>query len=54
MNQLELPLISRQENNVVISQRAHDGYINATAMCQAAGKRLNHYLDNNSTKAFIA
>ncbi|MTC44255.1 KilA-N domain-containing protein [Providencia sp. wls1922] len=56
MNQLELelPLISRQENNVVISQRAHDGYINATAMCQAAGKRLNHYLDNASSKAFIS
>lgn len=54
MNQLELPLISRQENNVVISQRAYDGYINATAMCQAAGKRLNHYLDNASSKAFIA
>ncbi|MDE9479676.1 KilA-N domain-containing protein [Xenorhabdus bovienii] len=54
MEQLNLPLIEREENNVVIAQRAYDGYINATAMCQAVGKRLNHYLDNNSTKAFTS
>ncbi|MBS7783104.1 KilA-N domain-containing protein [Providencia stuartii] len=54
MNQLELPLISRQENNVVISQRAHDGYINATAMCKAAGKLLGHYLENSTAKSFLS
>ena len=54
MNQLDLPLIIRQENNVVITQNALDGYINATSMCDAAGKKLGHYLENVSTKAFIA
>ena len=53
MNQIELPFIERMENNVVISQNALDGYINATSMCDAAGKKLSHYLENASTKAFI-
>lgn len=37
----------------IIEQRAEDGYINATAMCKAAGKRFNHYYDNGGNKAFI-
>ncbi|MEQ1977641.1 KilA-N domain-containing protein [Xenorhabdus sp. SGI240] len=53
MKQLDLPLISREENNVVIAQRAYDGYINATAMCKAAGKLLGHYLENNTSKSFL-
>jgi hypothetical protein len=53
MNQIELPFIDRTENNVIISQNALDGYINATAMCDAAGKKLSHYLENASTKAFV-
>ncbi|MFC6363679.1 KilA-N domain-containing protein [Tatumella punctata] len=53
MSQIELPFIERRENNVVISQNALDGYINATSMCDAAGKKLGHYLENTSTKAFL-
>ncbi|AOM39938.1 KilA-N domain-containing protein [Xenorhabdus hominickii] len=53
MKQLDLPLIAREENNVVIAQRAYDGYINATAMCKAAGKQLGHYLENNISKSFL-
>ncbi|WP_454122708.1 KilA-N domain-containing protein [Kosakonia sp. Marseille-Q7440] len=53
MNQIELPFIDRTENNVIISQNALDGYINATSMCDAAGKKLSHYLENASTKAFV-
>ncbi|WP_387467071.1 KilA-N domain-containing protein [Photorhabdus sp. RM323S] len=53
MKQLDLPLIAREENNVVIAQRAYDGYINATAMCKAAGKQLGHYLENSTAKLFL-
>lgn len=31
-----------------------DGYINATAMCRAAGKEFGHYNANATTKAFLA
>ena len=37
-----------------IEQRAKDGYINATAMCQAAGREFKHYNANQATKAFLA
>ncbi|MDI2112058.1 KilA-N domain-containing protein [Commensalibacter nepenthis] len=53
MEQLDLPLIQRQENNVLISQRAYDGYINATAMCKAASKEFKHYNSLSTTKAFV-
>ena len=36
--QMVLPLIERKHANKLISQRAKDGYINATAMCDAAGR----------------
>ena len=32
--------IDRVADNDIISQRVTDGYINATAMCKAAGKNL--------------
>lgn len=54
MVQGELALIPRKVENVVVSQRLIDGYINATAMCQAAGKQLGHYLSNGTTKAFLS
>ena len=52
-HQLSLSLISHKVQDSIIEQRAEDGYINATAMCKAAGKRFNHYYDNDSNKAFI-
>ncbi len=52
--QLSLHLIHRQVENTLVEQRKLDGYINATAMCQAAGKRLGHYLENGGTSAFLA
>ena len=36
-----------------VRQRVPDGYVNATAMCKAAGKRLNNYLRNADTQAFL-
>lgn len=51
--QLELNLIHHQANGSVIDQRAADGYINATAMCKAAGKQWGHYWEKESAQAFI-
>ena len=41
--QITLSLISHEIENAVIPQRAKDGYINATAMCNAVGKKFNDY-----------
>lgn len=53
-HQYSLSLINHAVNDSVIAQRAKDGYINATALCQAANRRWNHYRDNQQTKEFIA
>jgi hypothetical protein len=45
-------LISRDFHGATIRQRS-DGYLNATDMCQASGKRLNNYFRLKSTKAFL-
>lgn len=52
--QAHLALIPHVAEGATIYQRPEDGYINATAMCHAAGKRWNHYSSNETTKAFIA
>jgi uncharacterized protein (DUF983 family) len=51
--QLQLALIPHQVENTVIHQRALDGYVNATAMCEACGKKLNHYLSNKTAQEFL-
>ena len=52
--QLIIPgVIDRKAENEIISQRVTDGYVNATAMCKAAGKRWNDYYVLSTTKAFI-
>lgn len=50
---LELQLIEHQVEKSIIPQRATDGYVNATAMCQAVGKRLGNYLQTDTTHAFL-
>ena len=52
--QFSLPLIERKHDATLISQRAKDGYINATAMCKAANRQFKHYNENATTKAFAA
>lgn len=37
-----------------IHRRSTDGWVNATAMCQAGGKRWNHYAANDRTREYIA
>jgi hypothetical protein len=51
---LALPLISRHLGADLIHQRAADGYVNATAMCKAAGKRINDYVRLAATTEFMA
>jgi KilA-N domain len=48
-----LSLIERKHADAVIQQRAGDGYVNATAMCQAAGKLFGDYARLDATKAFL-
>lgn len=52
--QLMIPgIIDRKADNEIISQRVTDGYVNATAMCKAVGKRWSHYLQLSTTKPFL-
>ncbi len=51
--QLSLTLIHREANGSVIDQRSADGYINATALCKAAGKLWSDYRRNNATVEFL-
>jgi hypothetical protein len=51
--QQHLALIPRKIEGGVIHQRPKDGYINATAMCQAAGKLFSDYGRLTSTAAFV-
>lgn len=53
-HQYSLTLIHREANGSVIDQRSVDGYINATAMCAAAGKKISHYLENKATASFLS
>jgi hypothetical protein len=43
----------RAWNDAAIALRDDDGYANATAMCQANGKHLPHYLSNQRTKDYV-
>ncbi len=52
MRQMSFQLIEHKTNNQIIHQRPSDGYINATALCQAAGKRVGDYIRLDTTTAF--
>jgi hypothetical protein len=52
--QQHFDLISHKAQGATIYQRPNDGYINATAMCQASGKRWNDYGRLSTTASFLA
>ena len=52
-NAYQLPIIYHEIEESTINQRAIDGYINATAMCKAAGKLFAHYFHLHGTKAYL-
>jgi hypothetical protein len=51
--QLSLDLIPHKVGTEIISLRAKDGYVNATAMCKVAGRLWGHYRSTASTEAFL-
>jgi hypothetical protein len=51
--QAALALIPREESGSLINQRMLDGYINATALCQAIGKDFYDYSRLKTTQDFI-
>ena len=52
-SQSELALIPHKVENRIVQQRAVDGYINATEMCRASGKRFGWYYRLDGTRAFM-
>ena len=46
-------LVKHHVQGHIVPQRVPDGYIDATAMCQATGKRLNDYTRLKTTTAFL-
>ena len=51
-HQSEMPIIPHKVRGRLIHQRATDGYINATAMCQAVGRPWGRYWEAASSKQF--
>lgn len=49
----EKAIIVHQLEAMPVGQRVSDGYINATAMCQVAGKEWSHYRSNKDTQDFL-
>lgn len=49
----EFPIIRRDINDTFIALRLTDGYINATALCEACDKKLEDYTRLNATNEFM-
>ena len=47
-------LVKHHVQGHIVPQRVPDGYIDATAMCQAAGKLWGHYWETATAKNFVA
>lgn len=54
MNQYNLVLLEREVNNQLMYQRSEDGYVNATAMCKAAGSFFADYQRLSTTQLYLA
>ena len=52
--QMALPLVQYELATEIIHQRVRDGYVNATAMCKAAGKLWADYNRIGPTQAYLA
>ncbi|MDB5462671.1 MAG: hypothetical protein JWP23_1060 [Phenylobacterium sp.] len=51
--QQSLALIPHTYEGQIVRQRSGDGYVNATALCTAAGKLFGHYYENDRTIEFV-
>ena len=47
------PLVARNWNGTPIPRRTTDGYVNATTMCKANGKRWNSYFETDRGASYI-
>lgn len=52
--QNKLSFVPHDYQGQLVEQRVRDGFINATAMCQAAGRLFGDYSRNSTTRAFLA
>lgn len=52
-HQYSLSLIPHQVGSSIVQQRASDGYINATELCRAAGRRWNDYFEPKRSQDFF-
>lgn len=50
---MSLPLVQYEIEHEIVYQRVADGYVNATAMCKAAGRLFGHYNGLKTTQAFL-
>jgi hypothetical protein len=50
--QISLPLVTYEIERELVHQRVRDGYVNATAMCKAAGKLFGDYARLKTTDPF--
>lgn len=46
-------LVTRSWNNTPIARRTSDGYVNATAMCKANGKRWSDYRESDRCQRYL-
>ena len=52
-NQLVDSLVAEHGGQIIAEMRASDGFVNATKMCKAGGKRWFNYIQNEDTKKFM-
>lgn len=46
-------LVLENQNKIIIPMRESDGWINATLLCKAGGKRFNNWKNLNETKELV-
>ena len=51
--ELCFPLINYKLKNKIISIKIDDGYVNASALCAAADKKMSNYKKSEKTKQFL-
>ena len=49
----DFPLVSRSWNGTPISRRPADGYVNATAMCKANGRRWSDFRESDRCNEYL-
>ena len=53
INNLANSLVAEQGGKIIVEMRESDGFVNATKMCKAGGKRWFNYVKSDETKKFL-